>query len=417
MSAYEHRNEVLSILNADRASEKYPEYAQARVLVVGWKPFPNDKNEQEKIVGKRLDSKVDQSIVFCRTFKDLFLNRQFKGGSRAKRLLTVINPDQESHMSLIDRMGGWEKFIEKYKYDCVVFVRDHEKLNVNEIKAGSKNFVDARDHFFEVNPVNKESISMTASERLVENENADISVVAEYTGIVPIVYKAQRSLLQSLIESICLAFIMIAVVMMILLRDWKRKASLGNSLNVGGGMVSMLPNIFPIVIIFGAMGHLGVFVDIGSMMTASVAMGVAVDDTIHFLNWYRKGLYDGMDRKGAIMLAYKRVGTAMTQTSLIGGLGLAVFAFSTFTPTQRFGTMMLLLLFAALIGDLIFLPAILAGPLGKLFGVKAAKKSESGESSDADSNENDETPTGSTPNAKRSNGKPSAIKFSVPDST
>jgi hypothetical protein len=58
----------------------------------------------------------------------------------------------------------------------------------------------------------------------------------------------------------------------------------------------------------------------------------------------------------------------MTQTTLIGGLGLAAFMFSTFTPTQRFGTLMLFLLAAALVGDLIVLPAVLASPLGKYFG-------------------------------------------------
>ena len=58
----------------------------------------------------------------------------------------------------------------------------------------------------------------------------------------------------------------------------------------------------------------------------------------------------------------------MTQTTLIGGLGLAAFCMSTFTPTQRFGSLMLFLLFAALIGDLIVLPAVLASPLGKYFG-------------------------------------------------
>ena len=57
----------------------------------------------------------------------------------------------------------------------------------------------------------------------------------------------------------------------------------------------------------------------------------------------------------------------MTQTTLIGGLGLSVFAFSTFTPTQRFGVLMLALLVAALFGDLIFLPAVLSSPIGRFF--------------------------------------------------
>jgi len=141
-------------------------------------------------------------------------------------------------------------------------------------------------------------------------------------------------------------------------------------INVRGGLISMAPNVFPVIIIFGAMGYMRIKVDIGSMMTASVAMGVAVDDTIHFLNWFRSGMASGLDRKQAIGLAYRRVATAMTQTTLIGGLGLSVFAFSTFTPTQRFGVLMLALLAMALIGDLIFLPAILAGPLGKFFEPK-----------------------------------------------
>jgi multidrug efflux pump subunit AcrB len=135
----------------------------------------------------------------------------------------------------------------------------------------------------------------------------------------------------------------------------------------------MLPNVFPVIIVFGFMGHWGIEVDIGSMMTASVAMGVAVDDTIHFLNWYRQALADGHNRVEAIKVSYSRVATAMTQTTLIGGLGLAAFAFSSFTPTQRFGVLMLFLLSMALVGDLILLPALLAGPFGKYFGKEHPK--------------------------------------------
>ena len=137
----------------------------------------------------------------------------------------------------------------------------------------------------------------------------------------------------------------------------------------------MIPNVFPVILVFGAMGHLKVKIDIGTMMCASVAMGIAVDDTIHFLTWFRIGLRDGMTRNQALLEAYRRVGTAMTQTTLIGGLGLAVFALSTFTPTQRFGVMMVTLLVAALAGDLILLPALLAGPLGRFFMVKADEPS------------------------------------------
>ena len=165
---------------------------------------------------------------------------------------------------------------------------------------------------------------------------------------------------------------MIAIVMMVMMRNGRLSPT--NLANIRGGMVSMIPNVFPVILVFGLMGHLGAALDIGSMMTASVAMGVAVDDTIHFLTWFRKGLNKGLARRGALMLAYQRCGAAMTQTTLIGGLGLSVFALSSFTPTQRFGLLMLTLLAAALLGDLLFLPAILSSPLGKYFASKDSKQ-------------------------------------------
>ena len=100
-----------------------------------------------------------------------------------------------------------------------------------------------------------------------------------YTGVVPLVYKAQRTLLVGLVNSILLAFVLICVLMMVILRS------------PTAGLLSMIPNVFPIVVIFGFMGWIGALIDIGTMMTASVAMGVAVDDTVHFLTWFRRRDY------------------------------------------------------------------------------------------------------------------------------
>ncbi|MFW5692998.1 MAG: efflux RND transporter permease subunit, partial [Thermoguttaceae bacterium] len=196
-----------------------------------------------------------------------------------------------------------------------------------------------------------------------------------YTGLVPLVYKTQHELMNGLFESLALAFVLIAFVMMFVLRS------------PSAGLVAMVPNLFPVVLIFGAMGWLNILVDVGSMMTASVALGVAVDDTIHYLTWFRRGLDRGLDRKAAAMMAYERCANAMTQTTLIAGFGLAAFAFSTFTPTQRFGTLMLTLLFAALVGDLIFLPAMLSGPFGRFFRPRASKPGPSAEDETLDDDE------------------------------
>ncbi len=180
-------------------------------------------------------------------------------------------------------------------------------------------------------------------------------VRAVYTGIIPLVFKTQRQLLVSLRQSITWATVLIACVMAIVFRS------------VAAGLVAMLPNVFPICVVFGALGWLGIKIDIGIMMTASVALGVAVDNTVHLVTWFRHGQRMGMDRRTATLVAYERCSTAMVQSAMIGGLGLVVFAFSSFTPTQQFGYLMITILTAALIGDAVLMPALLCSPLGKCF--------------------------------------------------
>lgn len=187
----------------------------------------------------------------------------------------------------------------------------------------------------------------------------DQGVRAEYTGIVPLVYLSQRELLKGLYKSFCLAFAMIGVVMLLLLR------------NVTAGLLVMLPNVLPAVVTFGTMGWTGKLVDVGAMMTASVALGIAVDDTLHFLTWFGRGVKQGHTRRQAILEAYRRCAPAMTQTTLIAGLGLLVFALSSFQPVSQFGLLMFILLAAALVGDLVLLPAMLATRLGKHFEPRA----------------------------------------------
>ena len=227
-----------------------------------------------------------------------------------------------------------------------------------------------------VEKVLDEKYRTLSKEELARGVKPIEGVTVAYTGLVPLVYKAQHELLSGLFTSLMWAFVLIAIVMIMVLRSPL------------AGLVSMVPNIFPVVLIFGAMGWLGILIDVGTMMTASVALGVAVDDTIHFLTWYRRGLDEGRDRKGAVMLAYERCATAMSQTTLIGGLGLAVFAFSTFTPTQRFGYLMLALLATALVGDLIFLPAVLSSPIGRFFRAHR-KKGQDRPEGDLDDGEDD----------------------------
>ena len=186
-------------------------------------------------------------------------------------------------------------------------------------------------------------------------KNQEPLVSAIFTGVVPIVYKAQRALLDSLVQSTVWSFLTITPLLMFVCRS------------IGGGLVAMIPNVLPILVVFGGMAWLDWPVSIGSMMAASIALGVAVDDTIHYLTWFRADLSENSDRRVAILAAYRRCGTPTLQAALINGLGLSVFAVSTFTPTREFGLLMLTILVWGGVAELIMMPALLAGPLGAVF--------------------------------------------------
>ena len=172
------------------------------------------------------------------------------------------------------------------------------------------------------------------------------------TGMVPVFLRTQQAVLDSLIWSFALAFGVIAVVMMILLR------------NPISGILTMLPNLMPVGIVFGVLSWAGQAVDIGTMITASVALGIAVDGTLHLITWFRAGLRDGLERHDAVARSLSQCGPAMWQTSLAVGLGLLMLAPAELLLISRFGWLMAALIGAALIANVVLLAALLAGPLG-----------------------------------------------------
>lgn len=206
----------------------------------------------------------------------------------------------------------------------------------------------------DVDPIIADAQATAAKAKNEKPSDAGIQVV--YTGLVPIVYKAQNSLLDGLIIGFITDLVVIVIVMMIAVRS------------IAAGLLLVVTSTFPAVIVFGTMGWMGWLVDVGTVMTPAVALGVTVDDVVHYLLWYKRGIAQGLSRKEAVMLAYKGCARAMYQSWGVIGLGLSVFALSPFTPTQRFGLMMLTLLTAALPGNLLLLPALLASPLGRFFG-------------------------------------------------
>ena len=110
-------------------------------------------------------------------------------------------------------------------------------------------------------------------------------------------------------------------------------------------------------------------------MTASVALGIAVDDTLHFLLWQREVgevPEEGSSHLSSIATTMRYCGSAILQTSMILGSSMVLYGFCGFLPTVRFGILLSTMMFAALIGDLLLLPALL-GPGNRT--AKLAQKS------------------------------------------
>lgn len=169
-----------------------------------------------------------------------------------------------------------------------------------------------------------------------------------FTGMAPLLEEAQTAIFDGFWESFVTAFGIILLVMIVSLRSWK------------AGLVAMIPNLTPLCIVFGMLGWLGIPVDIGMMMTGSIALGIAVDGTFHFLVHYNSRMRESGDSQDASRDALTHAGAPIMKAAVIAAIGMLALTLSNFVPTARFGYMMATLLVAALVGDLVLLPAVLA---------------------------------------------------------
>ena len=180
------------------------------------------------------------------------------------------------------------------------------------------------------------------------------SLTTTVTGEFVLFDSVDRQFFKELLLTYLIAFVVISLMVLIVLR------------NVKASLVALLPNLFPALVVLGTAGFLGFSLDVASLTTASVALGIAVDDTLHFLLWYREAFKKdskhggALEREEAICSALQYCGTAIVQTSVILGLSIILYAFCGFLPTVRFGVLLSTMMLAALVGDLLLLPALLA---------------------------------------------------------
>lgn len=171
--------------------------------------------------------------------------------------------------------------------------------------------------------------------------------------------KGTTYLVNNLFISLAIAIMVIAGLMSVLFRSWRMV------------LVSLFPNLLPLIVTSGIMGFTGIPIKPSTILVFSIAFGISVDDTIHFLAKYRQELKaNGWDIRKAVINALRETGVSMIYTSIILFFGFMVFAMSDFGGTQALGILVSVTLFVAMLANLVLLPSLLLS-LEKLLTTKA----------------------------------------------
>jgi len=181
----------------------------------------------------------------------------------------------------------------------------------------------------------------------------DTPYTAQVNGQTEMFANMQHDVTNTLLESIILAISAVSIMMFFIFK------------NVRMVPLFIIPNVLPIVLVVGIMGWLGMTIDIGVAISGAIIIGVAVDDTIHFLVKYREARQRGYNFEDSLTYIMQYAGSAIIFTTVILSLAFTTFSLSQFVPNVNFGIVTAIALVIAVVVDLIMLPAILSRYDGK----------------------------------------------------
>lgn len=175
----------------------------------------------------------------------------------------------------------------------------------------------------------------------------DFADRVKITGTTKIFIRSNEYLVSNLIQSLIIAFVIIAILMALLFGSPKMV------------LIALFPNFLPLLLTAALMGYFGLPLKASSALVFSVAFGIAVDDTIHYLARYRLARKTGDNIAGAVSNSFKDTGVSMIYTSIILLFGFIIFAFSTYGGIKTLGKLTSLTIGIALFSNLLLLPSLL----------------------------------------------------------
>jgi hypothetical protein len=174
-------------------------------------------------------------------------------------------------------------------------------------------------------------------------DDAGISV----TGMIPLFGATVHAAMDSAVKSYVIAFVAITIMMVLFIGD------------VRMGLVSMIPNLMPIILTMGIMGAFDLPMDLFNMLIGAIAIGLAVDDTIHFMHNFRRYFHETHDVREAVRQTLLTTGRAMLVTGVVLSLGFFIFTMASLYNLQRFGVLTGFTIITALVADFLIAPALM----------------------------------------------------------
>ena len=186
---------------------------------------------------------------------------------------------------------------------------------------------------------------MDEVDRYVKQAFPDVQITT--SGMISLLFKTVTNVIRSMAKSYVIALIVITILMVLLI----------GRLRVG--MLSMIPNLFPIILTIGVMGWFKLPMDLFTMLVGSIAIGLAVDDTVHFMHNFRRYYDQTRDPVAAVMETLHSTGRAMLVTTCVLAIGFFLFMFSSMNNIFRFGLLTGFTIVMALVADYFVAPALM----------------------------------------------------------
>ncbi len=178
-------------------------------------------------------------------------------------------------------------------------------------------------------------------------EHIDPGLEVHVTGAEIVTARAANTMAQGQARSIGFMAVVIGIVVGVLF------------FSIKAGIVGMIPNLFPIAALFGVMGFAGISVDTATSMVAVIALGICVDDTMHFMARYHQHTRGGIDHDEALRATILDEALPIVSTSIALALGFAVLALSEFPPVRNFGLLSAMVMLLALVSTFVVTPVLL----------------------------------------------------------